>query len=341
MGVATMFAQKDILPTDATFSSDKGDVVKDSFGVSHLELSTRDAIVKVEFDKPLPPAKEATLTLFISPGAADFTADMIQIENPAVQDGILSVDLTSELWGNPYVGEYHTTIMVTWLKPDGDFFYDDDEEPIFFQMPCVTPNTVPAKFLYAYPSGEWEEGDDFTTAYNRGNCQFNFNNIVEFASSETSDAIGEIVFKTTNSNKYVDITLLKDGDIPEGGTVPVGKASIGWNPIDGNFVVQVQYKDPSLPVESISSIEITLWDMTSLGKDISEETVIISNSNAKKIAKFGNGNNTAGMNLIQDNEVVTVYNIQGVVVRENIAFNNVKDLPKGLYIVNGKKLIVR
>lgn len=45
--------------------------------------------------------------------------------------------------------------------------------------------------------------------------------------------------------------------------------------------------------------------------------------------------------LTNGNELVNVYNVQGMLVKESVKKTAINELPAGLYIVDGKKIVVR
>lgn len=245
-----------------------------------------------------------------------------------------------EKWGNPSGGYFFATLMLCFVNADFDFYADAEGEPIFFDVTYRTVNTFPAEFLYAYPDGAWEDGDSFTKAYkaNGEGCRFNFNNTVDFADN---DDMGEIVYTLKNGTKrYFGISLLGENEIQVGDTIPTGKATVGFNPLDGNYVVAVQYWTNTLSVDQISSVEITLWDMTSKGVAIPDEEASITNNAAEPtVQKIKKSRLVEGLG--ETDTTVDVYNLQGMLVKSNISKTTIQDLPAGLYIVNGKKVIIR
>lgn len=325
---ATLFAED--VPRKATFSSPNGKVVVDpETETSYLELNTVDATVNVEFDTPLPSEEEATLMVVCTPGVADFTVDMIPVEPiPNGSPNGFAVVLDKELWGNPYMGEYHTSIMITWMTLDGDFFYNEEDEPIFIQMPCVTPNTFPAELVYAYPNGTWEDGDNFTDVYNRGEIMFAFSNPVTFA----------------NPDNVATIEYFAEGEFIDSYTISKETCEIGWNRMDGYYTVSFSFPNNEYAADELSGVSITLNGIQYVYESgaivpVSVPTVMLNNSIITPMQRKVKSRMAEGLGT--SNALVNVYNVQGMLVKENIAPADINNLPSGFYIVDGKKIVVR
>lgn len=253
--------------------------------------------------------------------------------------------LNKEKWGNPSGGNFYVTIMVCFVKLDGedivDMLYGADEEPVMYDVSYITPNVFPAEFLYAYPNGAWEDGDSFTNAYkaNGDGCRFNFNNIVDFSDN---DLMGTIVYNRVSEEPAIEfISLSGNTDtVTEENKIPTGQASVGYNPLDGNYVVSVHYYNPNINADDITSIDITLMGMSSMGSDIQDEDATIYNdASTPNLQKMKMSRLAEGLG--EANTSVDVYNVQGMKVQSNINKSDIKNLPAGLYIVEGKKVIIR
>lgn len=249
--------------------------------------------------------------------------------------------LDKEKWGNPYVGNYYVNLMLCFVNADMDFYFGADGEPVMFSVAYITPNVFPATFLYAYPDGEWQAGDSFAKTYKPTGegCSFNFNNIVDFGNN---DFMGTIVYNRVSEEPAIEFISLSGNPetVTEENKTPTGKASVGYNPLDGNYVVSVHYYNPSIAADEISSIEIELMGMTSMGTDIENEKATINNDATNpNVQQMPKSRLAEGLGVA--NESVDVYNMQGMLVKANVNKSTIQDLPAGLYIVDGKKVIIR
>lgn len=248
--------------------------------------------------------------------------------------------LDKEKWGNPYVGNYYVNLMLCFVNADMDFYFGADGEPVMFSVAYITPNTFPAELLYVYPDNNWIN-ETFAEAYkaNGEGCRFNFNNIVEFGNN---DFMGTITYTLTSGITSLEIISLSGNPetVTEENKTPTGKASVGYNPLDGNYVVSVHYYNPSIAADEISSIEIELMGITSMGTDIENEKATINNDATNpNVQQMPKSRLAEGLGVA--NESVDVYNMQGMLVKGNVNKSTIQDLPAGLYIVDGKKVIIR
>lgn len=115
-----------------------------------------------------------------------------------------------------------------------------------------------------------------------------------------------------------------------------------WSFWDGLYHVQVPLLEGNgLTEENLQSITLTVAGIKTNGNSITIPTIVYSNTalpsqmnNRKKV-------NTAGINSIAINENVDVYNIQGNIVVSNASSTDINNLAPGIYVVNGKKILVR
>lgn len=321
------FAQEttDPFPTNVTFSSPDGTIQTDpETGESYLSLSQMNTTVNLNLDKA-PEIVGVTPMVVIYSGTAGFTEDFIALPVDPVNSNPIVVTLDSSTWGNPYLGNYYATIMLTYIDAEGDYVLRDDE-PIFFQMPCMTPNVLPAELKYTYPNNSWED-ETFAEAYANGKVTFAFTNPVTFS----------------NENNVATITYVYEGDSYEE-TVAEGNCTMEWNRLDGFYNVSFNYSSEDYPVEGISEITITLNGVISAPEngtptsiDVAPLVLVKPNANPaprKQKSRMAD-------ELTNGNELVNVYNIQGMLVKESVKKSAINELPAGLYIVDGKKVVIR
>lgn len=329
-GVAFAQETSDPFPTDVTFSSPDGTIQTDpETGESYLSLTQMNTTVNLNLDKA-PEIVGVTPVVTIYSGVAGFTEDFITLPVEPVNSNPIVVTLDSSMWGNPYMGNYYANIYLTYVDAEGDFVLRNDE-PIIFQIACVTPNQSPAEFQYVYPDNNWEN-ETFAEAYENGVITFGFTNPVTFS----------------NETNAVSIAYTVDGEDDER-TLAKSDCVMDWNRLDGYYTVSFQYSTEDYTVEEISQIKITLNDViyvptseegvTPEPVPVTVNTVILT----KQVADPAPRKQKSRMaeDLMNCNDVINVYNIQGMLVKESVKQSKINELPAGLYIVNGKKIVVR
>lgn len=324
-GVAFAQETTDPFPTNVTFSSPDGTIQTDpETGESYLSLTQMNTTVNLNLDKA-PEIVGVTPVVTIYSGVAGFTEDFITLPVEPVNSNPIVVTLDSSMWGNPYMGDYYTNIYLTYVDAEGDYVLRDDE-PIIFQIACVTPNVLPATLQYTYPNNDWED-ETFAEAYANGTVTFGFTNPVTFS----------------NENNVATITYVYEGDSYEE-TVAEGNCTMEWNRLDGFYNVSFNYSSEDYPVEGISEITITLNDVISVPEHGTPTSINVNPLElVKPTANPAPRKQKSRMSgeLVSGNELVNVYNVQGMLVKEGVKKTSVNELPAGLYIVDGKKIVVR
>lgn len=232
---------------------------------------------------------------------------------------VFSMDKST--WGNPYLGNFQATLMVYFENEDGDYLFDDDDEPLMFMQSYVTPNIYTAELVSVYPDGNWVK-ETFEKAYNRGEITFSFNN--------------EVIFN--NPNNLGTITYYF-GDDSEPVVIPTCNA--GWNLTDGNWAVSFNLKNDDYEVEDLTKIVIELSGVKTVVNNqfVTVPPVILNNTvTPQQSPRFKNAMENE---LTSNNELVNIYNLQGSLVKESVNKAAIKELPAGIYIVDGKKVVVR
>lgn len=256
---------------------------------------------------------------------------------------VFTFTMNEAKWGQPYMGMLNAALMVCFLNEDMDFLLTEDEEPLFFQAVYSATNTFPAKYVSVYPNNDWSD-DTFAHAYNDGFIRFSFDNVISFADNANAvSIIWRTEDETMRATYSYDPNATEDEEDEERPDV-----SLGWSPLDGNFVAEVRIKNPDFDAVEIDSITITLNGVRSLGEPVQVPSITLNNEDAEEdvnafsVRRNSKGANTASVKELGcvENEVVEVYNLQGMLIK-TIKAKEVNSLKPGLYIVNGKKFIVR
>ena len=326
LGASAVFAQSapfisevafSVIPTSAVDNYDKDE--------NMFELNTPEVTLTMEF-KDYNSTEIEDLgyapKLMIATGMGFGVDPVIYDLNSSTSTFSFTMD--EEKWGQPYMGMLNAVCMVCFMNDDMDFYFTEDDEPLFYQALLTAPNTFPTKLVSVYPNNDWSE-ESFAEAYNSGEIRFNFSNAL---SLEDEPVIGEI-----NYTRF-------DGVRVRAVEIELGEnAEAGWNPMDGNYTITINYALDGVSANEIKKIEIYLDDLASPYGVVEVAPVVLENNNPnmKRIAKKA----PAAVGLAVSNEAVSVYNVAGTLVKENIAQSEVNALPKGLYIVNGKKVVVK
>lgn len=319
LGASAVFAQSAPFISGVTFSApgqEKVDPEEDIY-----ELPTPEVTISMEFDGW---NDEEATKLGYAPKLMVATGMGFGVE-PMFYDlesktSTFTFTMNEETWGQPYMGMLNAVLMVCFMDDDMDFYVTEDGEPVFYQAIYTAPNTFAARFEYAAPNGLWED-ETFADAYNRGEVSFVFSNPVQFANPEE---IGTISY-------FID-----DVEIP----VEITEYTSEWDMLNGLWAVTFKFSNEEFMADDLSQIVIELSGVESvIGETpITVQPLVLSNVASpapRKIKKAMEGDLTSG------NELVNVYNVQGTLVKESVNKSAIKDLPAGLYIVDGKKYVVR
>ena len=227
-------------------------------------------------------------------------------------------------WGNPYLGNFHVTLMVCFINEEGDFLMGSDEEPVMYQAIYTTPNTFPAELISTYPNNEWEN-ETFAEAYADGKISFLFANPVEFSNANLA---ATIIYRLTEGN-------------PQSKTLTENDIEAGWEYMDGYYALTFNYAKEGLDANAIDNITITLINVKSLNQTISVPAIVLNNfANISKGISQKSKAATAGVaDGLVNNLEFDVYSVDGRLVREKSS--SLDGLDAGIYIVNGKKIIIR
>lgn len=327
LGASAVFAQSapfisevafSVIPTSAVDNYDKDE--------NMFELNTPEVTLTMEF-KDYNSTEIEDLgyapKLMIATGMGFGVDPVICDLNSSTSTFSFTMD--EEKWGQPYMGMLNAVCMVCFMNDDMDFYFTEDDEPLFYQALLTAPNTFPTKLVSVYPNNDWSE-ESFAEAYSNGVIRFNFSNAI---SLEDEPLIGEINYISKDPDIVVDPVDIELGV----------NAEADWNYMDGCYTITIEYALEGVEANQLSEIEISLDTLPSPYGNVTVEPVVLENNNpnVKRIAKKA----PAAKGLAVSNETVSVYSVAGMLVKENIAQSEVNALPKGLYIVNGKKVVVK
>ena len=107
----------------------------------------------------------------------------------------------------------------------------------------------------------------------------------------------------------------------------------------GLYAVTVNVKNDDYTTANLQSIEVILEGVTDANdNEVTVPSIDVVNSTRQASPRK---NKTIEQGLVSGNELVNIYNVQGMLVKENVSAKAVNELPAGMYIVNGKKVVIR
>lgn len=313
------FAQESnvVLPSSAVITpSNYGST--DEFGVD--SLTNVNSTITVEFDKA--PSVDVTVMYITGSG---FGINMTYKRLPA-NGTTLEIPLNRESWGVPFNEEFSLNLGITFTYGEGDdieYYLNEDEEPVMFEAMYTTHDNGPAEFVRSYPTGEWETYYTFEDAYNDGIATLYFTKTVKLG-----DVIGSIKY-------YVD------GDLDQ--EIEISSFEDAWSEWDGLYVINFLWNSEDYCAEDLSEVVIDFANITYDGKNVSVPSIVYKNELNESNRRAKKSANTAKLNKLSlDNKQSSdIYNLQGVLVKKNASAQDFRVLPKGIYIVNGIKMVVR
>lgn len=305
----SVFAQDAVvLPTSATFAPD---------GEDGAILPSTNTTITVVFNET--PSVPATAMLITGNG---FGMEMKMITQKEASQ-TFTIDLTQKDWGVPYNEWYYMQMAVTFMNGE-DYYYGPDREPVVFQAMYMTEDTGDARLELTFPNQQNINNEEYTLAqaYQSGTGTLYFSKVVN-----TLGASGSLSVFDANGD---DLVFPIDIEIEDG----------EWSDMDGLFVVNFTFDPEDIDVNEISKMEYSFEGFTAEGKNIDVDSVILTQKSSRKVARKNDKSQIAS-EIEVSNEGFSVFNLQGVLVKENATNADVNKLPKGLYIANGKKIVVK
>lgn len=210
-------------------------------------------------------------------------------------------------------------IMETGIDPD-------TEDEYTFPFTAVSYYSTPApaatvKYLgYTPAEGESTVWNIYSNGWGAVNYMFD-------GEVSTDSASATFVFDLSDNTSIAQVATGNDlvGD---------------WDFWTGNYVVTAYMTpDSNITEEKLISISVYVDGIqNSNGETFTIAPIIYTNPAAQRVKSNG----MAGINNISaENNSYKVFNLNGVLVGENMSRENVKELTPGLYIVNGKKCHVK
>lgn len=307
----------------AAFAQDEENLFMSFEPANYAELTELSQTVTITPDEMILMATPDATGVLVQPiSGYGFGQDIKEPLVLPLNDGKASFSLTDSDWGLPFNEVYHIQLIVVLADAAGNPIESEMLEDYVMGMCTYTcPDNQPAAWAKNYPSERnfTEEGLTFARFYETGVCTFFFTKEVKL-----SDPIGYIV--------YTD----KAGDAEK---PDIENYTDGWDEEMGLYAVTVNVKNDDYTTADLQSIEVILEGVTDANdNEVTVPSINVVNSTRQASPRK---NKAIEQGLVSGNELVNIYNVQGILVKENVSATAVNELPAGLYIVNGKKVVIR
>lgn len=231
-----------------------------------------------------------------------------------------SYELSEELWGYPYYGEYYIYVGVLLMDAEGNPIETPEGEYLQAEVSYKAVTNDPATFLWTSPDGEWTSHFTFADAYADDEGAFVFTKPVILPEG----SIGTIYY------------FLNNGEVEESS---ITQYTAEYSVLDGLYTVAFSIQKEGLEASAIESIEVELASVKAEdGSDINVPFMVLENS--VKANPSPMKSKKSRMSLDTGNNV-SVYSIHGYLINNNLPLSEVNQLPKGIYLINGKKVILK
>lgn len=113
-----------------------------------------------------------------------------------------------------------------------------------------------------------------------------------------------------------------------------------WSFWDNLYHLEIPLPAADLTADNLVSISIKVSGVKSNNTTVTVPDILYNNTQIPAAKRVKGATSGITLNTVE-NSTVRVYNIHGELVKENISASEVRDLPSGIYIVNGKKIAVK
>ena len=250
------------------------------------------------------------------------TQKILDMPSPSTE---VTVTVNADEWGTPSSGEYMLEVtLASMYNENGDKYMVNemvDDEEIYYNYTesvyYTSPDTTPAAFVNVDPDpAETTAWDAYMDGW--GIIAFNFSNIVEL----------------TGEGAGATVTYYITGMDPEDFEIAAEDLWCDWDFWTGNYSVSVELPSMTEITETnLEELAISLAGVTYGGLPVSVDAVTYSSSSNRRSAPSISG--VHGPQIESMTHII--YNMQG----NKVCTGNVNNLPAGIYIVDGKKTIVK
>lgn len=332
-----LFSAMTAMATEMSFPSEvraylNGDKV--TFGASVYTLNSFDNQFTIEFNQV--PEVAPTLEMITGGGFWRYTEF---VDCKKVNDTTFSYEITTKNWHTPVLGYYNLTICLTFTEViDGyrRYIRDYDNNTYKQYLYLTTEDLGGAQALGTYPNKEsWNEGLSFEQFYNELPLTYYFTKEIFF---EDPDNIGYVVYHYKDGQHSAQNFIAYEEEI---------------NVEAGAYQLLVAF-DNDIPADEIKALDFYLEGVYSFAYADDLQTPkktylevapfrIYNNDVSNPVQKIRtrSESKSEGNDVRYTSSTSDVYNMQGVLVKKDISVSQLNSLPKGLYIVNGEKIVIR
>lgn len=319
------FAQVEnpVLPTKATFTPGTTDPEEP------FEISDVNQTITVTFDSI--PNVPVTV-MYATGGGFGINVDYERIN--AVGNTV-QIPMNRAKWGIPYNEVYNLHMVVTFtydIVEDGqvipEYYLDPSGNPVMFERTYYSLDKGAARLETTFPNNTmFEQGYTFAEAYEAGVMYAYFSKPV---TAPENVALVTYYYGEDEINSFEATVMSQE-----------------WSEMDGLYQILFAIASPDFSAEDISRIDVQLnpvtWYNEETKKDelITSELITLINSDAAPQAAPRKVKKGIANGLAVGTESVNVYNLQGMLVVKNASNEDVKNLAPGMYIINGKKVVVK
>lgn len=241
------------------------------------------------------------------------------------------VNVPDSVWGTPSGGNYYLEVILPEIY---------DAEGNQYKVEGIDPDTGD-KYEYAYtasafyssPTGEAVEYKGLdpdpatTTVWNVYNDGYGFSNFL------FSGEVG------LTENSKAEVFYILEDEIENNFMVGYQDLWADWDFWTGFYAITVPMQvDSEVTEESLKGIRVNLYNVKvgSETKNYEANYALITTPNERRINKQASSKLSVAVA-----NASTVYDIYGNVICEDGSIESIKNLPAGIYIMDGKKYVVR
>lgn len=244
------------------------------------------------------------------------------VDDKAQTGKTIKAQILESYWGKAQDGEISMQVLcMDVLDAKGDTIMNADGYPEQFIVNYSYKEAASgASFVSVWPAeGEYSAADMYGTG-----ADFYFTDEVVMTNEDATALITYTVGRRTYESKVPSNDVWED-----------------WDWWTGNYALSVPIPEiDGVSASDVSNIKIQLQGITTLtGNDVTVPLVTYSTVSSQRKAS---PSTASQLDLnISSNEQVDVYSISGVCVLKSATYEDLKNLENGIYIINGKKFIVK
>lgn len=288
--------------------------------------SSLSGTVTFTFDQPVI-AKRA-VAMNGAGGTGDF--QIIPLDTTEATREIV-VPISDSCWGDPYWGAFYMVVMLSELTDEDGNEILVDGEPLMPSVSYLCANTFPARFLHAVPA---------TKAFS--------------AASAYENSVVALLYSQEISIKDAEVIVnIVYEDTPYPTKLTSSQITCEPDEFTGIWTILIPVRNPELPddisyldEDAFSSMSIHITNVKSVDDvDVVTPTIMFPQYSP---LEFENAffapkreNSTTYVEFLNEDSLATVYNMQGMCVARSMSKCEIKNLPSGLYVINGSKVILK